>query len=87
MPESSTLQVVDGLDVNEVQDGLIVYDPAHDRVHYLNASAAIVFSLCDGTLDAPGIAAALAEAYALSQPVDDEVRDCLDLLRTEGLLR
>ncbi|TMK54756.1 MAG: hypothetical protein E6G60_21290 [Actinobacteria bacterium] len=32
---------VDGLDVNEVSDGLIVYYPARDRVHYLNNTAAV----------------------------------------------
>jgi hypothetical protein len=87
MRDSSPLQVVDGLDVNEVKDGLIVYDPARDRVHYLNATAAIVFVLCDGTLDEPGIAGELAEAYGLDRPVADEVRECLEGLRTEGLLR
>jgi len=39
--------VIDGLDVNEVKDGLIVYDPSRDRVHYLNATAGVVFTLCD----------------------------------------
>ncbi len=87
MSDSSPLAVVDGLDVNEVKDGLIVYDPGRDRVHYLNASAAIVFTLCDGTLDEAGIATELAGAYELAQPVDAEVAACVELLRTEGLLR
>ena len=47
MPSDSPL-AVDGLDVNQVKDGLIVYDPARDRVHYLNNTAAAIFTLCDG---------------------------------------
>src|SRR5437762_3878064 len=46
------LSVIDGLDVNEVKDGLIVYEPDRDRVHYLNGTAAVVFLFCDGTNDA-----------------------------------
>jgi hypothetical protein len=77
---------VDGLDVTEVKDGLIVYDPDEDRVHYLNATAAIVFTLCDGTKDSAGIAAFVAKAYGLEQPPLGEVTTCLRQLTDEGLL-
>jgi hypothetical protein len=78
---------VDGLDVTEVKDGLIVYDPDEDRVHYLNATAAIVFTLCDGTKDRVGIAEVIAKAYGLEQPPLEEVATCLAQLADEGLLR
>jgi hypothetical protein len=78
---------VDGLDVTEVKDGLIVYDPDDDRVHYLNATAAIVFTLCDGTKDSAGIAQFIAKAYGLEQPPREEVATCLAQLADEGLLR
>ena len=38
----------EGLDVNEVPDGYVIYQTEADRVHYLNKTAAIVFELCDG---------------------------------------
>ncbi len=79
--------VVDGLDVNEVADGLIVYDETTDRVHYLNATAAIVFTLCDGERDVDGIARAVAAAYGAGEPLLAEVEDCLAQLTKEGLLR
>ncbi|MGH9028848.1 MAG: hypothetical protein ACRDV4_04455, partial [Acidimicrobiales bacterium] len=44
------------LDVNEVPDGLVIYDEKTDRVHYLNLTAALVFCLCTGENDEPTIA-------------------------------
>jgi len=79
--------IVDGLDVNEVEDGLIVYDERTDRVHYLNATAAIVFTLCDGERDRDAIARAVAAAYGVGEPLGAEVDECLDQLGREGLLR
>jgi hypothetical protein len=78
---------IEGLDVNEVKDGLVVYDPARDRVHYLNATASVVFTLCDGTNDREVIAGAVAEAFALDVAPLAEVETCLEQLDTEGLLR
>ncbi len=76
----------EGLDANEVPDGFVVYDPARDRVHYLNHTAALVLELCTGELAADGIAAWLQRAYELPEPPEQEVGDCLDWLRREGLV-
>jgi hypothetical protein len=54
--------VVDGLEVNEVRDGLTVYDSATDRIHYLNATAAIVFAFCDGQRSASDMAGFIVAA-------------------------
>jgi hypothetical protein len=74
------------LDVNEVKDGLIVYDPVSDRVHHLNATAAIVFTLCDGRTDAPAMADVMAATFDLDTPPLVEVQKCLRSLAAEGLL-
>ena len=79
--------VVEGLEVDEGRDGLTVYDPATDRVHYLNATAAIVFTLCDGTHSASEIASFVAESFELDEPPGGEIEDCLSMLRSERLLR
>jgi hypothetical protein len=79
--------VVEGLEVNEGRDGLTVYDPATDRVHYLNETAAIVFTLCDGRHSASGIAAFMADAFALDDPPLGKIEACLTMLGGEGLLR
>jgi hypothetical protein len=78
---------VDGLEVNEIKDGLIVYDPGRDRVHYLNGTASVVFTLCDGTRDAHGIAEALGRVYDRDEPPRAHVDACLRQLREEALLR
>lgn len=62
----------DALEVNEADDGLVVYDPVHDMVHHLNPSAAMIFDLCDGTRDAHAIVQILGEAYNLDAPPQDD---------------
>jgi hypothetical protein len=80
-------KLVDGLDVNEVKDGLVVYDPSRDRVHYLNATASVVFTLCDGAHDREAMGDVLAEAFGLDEAPLDEVDQALAQLLHEGLLR
>ena len=84
---SSRPSVIDGLDVNEVKDGLIVYEETSDRVHYLNGSASIVFSLCDGEHTVSEIAEVLATAYQLDAVPASTVEECLASLEKEGLLK
>jgi hypothetical protein len=84
---SALPSVVEGLEVNEVSDGLTVFDPATDRVHYLNATAAIVFTLCDGRHSASEIASFVAESFELVDPPIAEIEDCLSMFGGERLLR
>jgi hypothetical protein len=58
----------DGLEIDEAEDGLIIFDPREDMVHHLNPTAAIIFDLCDGSRDLDTIAALLAEIYELTTP-------------------
>jgi len=58
----------DGLEIDEAEDGLIIFDPREDMVHHLNPSAAVIFDLCDGSRDLDAIAALLGEIYELSTP-------------------
>jgi hypothetical protein len=62
----------EALEVNEADDGLVVYDPWHETVHHLNSSAALIFDLCDGTRDAETIAQIVGEAYSLDAPPRDQ---------------
>ena len=59
---------IDSLEINDAEDGLVVYDPRREMVHHLNPSAALIFDLCDGTRDSTAIAAVLREAYNLAEP-------------------
>lgn len=80
-------RVVDGLDVNEVDDGLVVFEPSRDLVHYLNATAAVVFTLCDGTRDLDELVAVVAKVFELGESPQREVEECLTQLRNQQLLR
>jgi hypothetical protein len=58
----------EGLEIDEAEDGLIVFDPGEDMVHHLNPSAAVIFDLCDGSRDLDAITALLGEIYELATP-------------------
>jgi PqqD family protein of HPr-rel-A system len=76
-----------GLDVNAVDDGLVIYDPDQDRVHYLNNTAAAIFTLCDGERDAVAIAAAITALFGDGAVSPDDVDAFLAELTEQGLLR
>ncbi len=76
-----------GLEINPVSDGYIVYQPDRDRIHYLNATAAVVLELCNGRNDANELAALLQLAFDLGEPPHDAVSECLETLTREGLVR
>ena len=76
-----------GIDVHEVEDGFVVFDAATDRVHYLNPTATVVFSLCDGTRTTDEIAELVRSAWDLETAPVADVAACVAQLRDEGVLR
>jgi hypothetical protein len=76
----------EGVDVNIVADGYVLYDGQRDRVHYLNQTAALVFELSTGEQSVEQIVGLLQRAYDLPAAPDDAIRGCLERLRTEGLV-
>jgi hypothetical protein len=77
----------DSLEVNDADDGLVIYDPTCDMVHHLNPSAAIIFDLCDGTREVEAIATILSEAYSLEAPARDQALAGLKELADRKLIR
>lgn len=77
---------VEELEVNEAEDGLVIYDAAHDLVHHLNASSSMIFDLCDGTRDPETIAEILAEAYGLAESPRDQAFAGLEVLAERKLI-
>jgi hypothetical protein len=75
------------LEVHEVEDGLVVYQPARDRVHYLNQTSAVVFELCTGTNTESAIVELVQAAWGLPDAPRDEVMTCLTQLRDEEIVR
>jgi hypothetical protein len=80
-------ETAEGLDVNEAEDGLVIYDVATDTVHHLNKTAAVIFGLCDGTRDMAAIADELAVLFDLEEPPLGETRTCLAELAEKRLIR
>jgi hypothetical protein len=76
-----------GLDVHEVEDGLVIYDLATGRVHYLNVTASLVFALCTGEHNDDQIVELLRMVWKLPEPPEAEARACLAQLRGEGVIR
>ena len=76
----------EGIEINPVEDGFVVYDPRRDRVHHLNTTASVVLELCTGEIDVAEIVSLVQAAYDLDQAPRQEVGDCLRKLRDEGLV-
>jgi hypothetical protein len=74
------------IEINEVADGYIVYQPGRDRVHYLNQTAAVVLELCNGRDTENDLPELLRLAWDLAVPPVEEVTECLESLRKEGLI-
>jgi Coenzyme PQQ synthesis protein D (PqqD) len=79
-------RVAPNLDINDADDGLVVYQEATDKVHHLNPTAAAILGLCDGTRSAPQIAEALGELFSLDNVPLAETEGCLTDLRREQLI-
>lgn len=75
------------LEINPVNDGYVVYQPTHDRVHHLNQTAALVLELCNGRHAPDEMARLLQLAWQLPATPAEEVAACLAVLREEGLIR
>lgn len=75
-----------GLDITEVDDGLVVFVPTSRRVHHLNVTATLVFELCTGDNDQVAIAALVQAAFGLEQPPTDEVAALLSSFSAELLI-
>jgi hypothetical protein len=76
----------EGLEVHEVDDGLVVYQSQPECVHHLNNTAAIVFELCDGENTAPEISGQLAGAFGLAQVPDLLAESCIADLWSKGVI-
>ena len=79
-------KIAGDLEVDEVDDGLVVFQERTERVHHLNATAAVVFQLCDGRRDRAEIAAIVGDLFGLDHEPAGEVQSCIDRLAQEGLV-
>ena len=76
----------EGLQVNRVSDGYVIYRRTAEQVHYLNRTGAFIFELCDGETPVDWMAELMQEAFDLDRPPSDEVRTCLGELFGAALI-
>ena len=77
---------VEGLDVHEAEDGLIIFNPGTDRVHHLNSTAGVVFSLCDQPSTGMALIESFTELFDMEQHSAETVLTVLTQLSEEGVL-
>ena len=74
-------------EVNEIGDGLVLYQGPERRVHYFNRTASLVYELCTGEHSVEQIAEAIADSFGLAEAPRREVEACLETLRAQGVVR
>jgi hypothetical protein len=77
----------EGLEVNQVADGLVVYQAAPEQVHYLNNTSAVIFELCQGDRSIEEIAEQVRDVFSLPAPPIDEVEACVSELAHKAVVR
>lgn len=71
----------------ELDDDLVLYDARGAEAHVLNATAARIWQLCDGTRTIASVAGELATTYALDQAeAQGDVEELVASLEAAGLL-
>ena len=79
-------QCLEGLDVHEAEDGLVVFNPVTDSVHHLNHTAGVLFELCAEPVTLDKLSALVAELYELEQAPMEEITAGLAKLVEEGVV-
>ena len=77
---------IDGLDIEQTEDGYIIYEADKDRVHYLNPTAALILELCNGSNSIDAISELVQEAFHLPEAPEQVVRETITQMTGEGLL-
>mgnify|MGYP002223846471 FL=1 len=80
-------KVAEDLEINEVEDGYVIYQNKKDKVHYLNKTAVLVLESCTGTNSTAEIGNIVKTAYDLTEVPEKEVADCLKTLFDEELIK
>jgi len=84
---SARPRAVEELEVTEVEDGLVIYDPGRDRVHYLDPVASVVFTLCDGARNRQHIIEATTGLFKSGDVSTPDVEACIEQLEDERILQ
>jgi len=78
-----------GLCCHELDGEAVLYDPAHHAVHYLNATAYLIFQHCDRRGDLNDVLGRLGQCFTNDGPDharDDEILTAFEHLVENGLI-
>jgi len=75
------------LEIIAADEGFVVHDASREVVHYLNQTAAIVLSLCDGTRSTDSIADLVKSQFDLDESPRDDVIEIVEKLEAQGLFQ
>ena len=78
--------LAENLEINQMEDGYVIYQADKDRIHYLNHTAVLVLESCTGNNSVKEIARIVKEAFGLDAEPDGDVDACLANLEKEGLI-
>lgn len=67
-------------------EGFVVHDADRNVIHYLNQTAAVVLSLCDGERTVDEIASLLQRQFGLAEPPRADVAAAVVALREQGVV-
>lgn len=76
------LRKVDGIEINKVPDGSVVYCPVHDKIHYLNLTAAMLLELSDGETSVSEMKQLIKDAFDMDdlpgKEIDETLQEMID---------
>jgi hypothetical protein len=74
------------VEMEVVEGELLLYHPRQTRAVYLNATAALVWGLCDGSRSLGEIVRVIGESYPDASSLTDDVLSTVEQLRESGVL-
>ena len=78
---------VPGFDLEQLGEEMVIYHPSSEAIFYCNATAALVFRLCDGERTVAQIVELLAAAYPDARAqLPGEVQQTLEQLAAHGAI-
>jgi hypothetical protein len=77
---------VAGVEMEVVEGEVLLYHPQQTRAVYLNATAALVWGLCDGSRSVAEIITLIGQSYPDAVTLAEDVLSTVDQLRQNGVL-
>lgn len=86
MQSNAVFLKAEGYEVIEVDDGFVINDGTREQVHFMNATGAIVYELCDGRTSVGDIVQFIDQTFSLKASSSNDVFACLGALADKGLV-